>query len=258
MNRLLCGALLLAFFDLCLMMDSGLAQVSKFDQARAYVEKWVQTRQLIAKKKADWRVGQENIKQSIGLLKKEIALLDKEISQTNDIDTEADLEKQRVNLSLEDLKKSNKVVSDALWNMERKVLGLISRFPEPLKDRTTAVRARIPLKLEDLRNNSAAERMQNIVAILNEADRFNSAITMAIELRKDAEGNERQVQVIYLGLGQAYFVDQNNTIAGRGAPGTEGWMWSFNNGLASKIRKIIGIYENGLPAEFVSIPVEIK
>ncbi len=258
MNRLLCGALLLAFFTLWLTMDSGLAQVSKFDQARAYVEKWVQTKQLIAKRKADWRVGQENIKQSIGLLKKEIALLDKEISQTNDIDTEADLEKQRVNLSLEDLKKSNKVVSDALWNMERKVLGLISRFPEPLKDRTTAVRTRIPLKIEDLRNNSAAERMQNIVAILNEADRFNSAITMAIELRKDAEGNERQVQVIYLGLGQAYFVDQNNTIAGRGAPGTEGWMWSFNNGLASKIRKIIGIYENGLPAEFVSIPVEIK
>ena len=258
MNRLLCGALLLAFFTLWLTMDSGLAQVSKFDQARAYVEKWVQTRQLIAKKKADWRVGQENIKQSIGLLKKEIALLDKEIAQTNDIDTEADLEKQRVNLSLEDLKKSNKVVSDALWNMERKVLGLISRFPEPLKDRTTAVRTRIPLKIEDLRNNSAAERMQNIVAILNEADRFNSAITMAVELRKTAEGNERQVQVIYLGLGQAYFVDQNNTIAGRGAPGSEGWMWSFNNGLAPKIRKIIGIYENGLPAEFVSIPVEIK
>lgn len=258
MNRLLCGALLLAFFALWLPMDSGLAQVSKFDQARAYVEKWVQTRQLIAKKKADWRVGQENIKQSIGLLKKEIALLDKEIAQTNDIDTEADLEKQRVNLSLEDLKKSNKVVSDALWNMERKVLGLISRFPEPLKDRTTAVRTRIPLKIEDLRNNSAAERMQNIVAILNEADRFNTAITMAIELRKDAEGNERQVQVIYLGLGQAYFVDQNNTIAGRGVPGSEGWMWSFNNGLATKIRKIIGIYENGLPAEFVSIPVEIK
>ena len=258
MNRLLCGALLLAFFDLCLMMDSGLAQVSKFDQARAYVEKWVQTKQLIAKRKADWRVGQENIKQSIGLLKKEIALLDKEIAQTNDIDTEADLEKKRVSLSLEDLKKSNKVVGDALWNMERKVLGIISRFPEPLKDRTTAVRTRIPLKIEDLRNNSAAERMQNIIAILNEADRFNSAITMAVELRKYADGNERQVQVIYLGLGQAYFVDQNNTIAGRGVPGSEGWIWSFNNGLAPKIRKIIGIYENGLPAEFVSIPVEIK
>lgn len=258
MNRLLCGALLLASFVLWLTIDSGLAQVSKFDQARAYVEKWVQTKQLIAKKRADWRVEQENIKQSIGLLKKEIDLLENEIEQTKDVDSEADIEKRRINLSLNDLKKSNKVVDDALWKMERQALVLISRFPESLKDRTTGVRTRIPLKQEDLRNYSVAERMQNIVAILNEADRFNSAITMVVELRKDSEGKERQVQVVYLGLGQAYFVDQNNGIAGTGVPGPEGWVWSFNNDLATKIRKVIDIYENGLPAEFVSIPVEIK
>ena len=258
MNRLLCGALLLACFFLWLTIDSGLAQESKFDKARAYVEKWVQTRQLIAKKSADWRVERENIQQSIGLLKKEIDLLENEIEQTKDIDSEADVQKRRINLSLEDLKKSNKVVNDALWKMERQVLILMSRFPESLKDRTTGVRTRIPLKQEDLRNYSAAERMQNIVAILNEADRFNSAITMAVELRKDSEGKERQVQVVYLGLGQAYFVDQNNVIAGTGVPDSDGWVWSFNNDLAAKIRKVIGIYENGLPAEFVSVPVEIK
>ena len=100
--------------------------------------------------------------------------------------------------------------------------------------------------------------MQNIVAMLNEADRFNSAISMAIEFRKDAGGKERQVQVVYLGLGQAYFVDQNNTIAGTGLPGLEGWVWSLNNDLATKIRKVIDIYENRRPAEFVSVPVEIK
>ena len=258
MNRLLCGALLLAYFVLWLTIDSGLAQESKFDKARAYVEKWVQTRQLIAKKSADWRVERGNIQQSIGLLKKEIDLLEKEIEQTKDIDSEADVQKRRINLSLEDLKKSNKVVNDALWKMERQVLILMSRFPESLKDRTTGVRTRIPLKQEDLRNYSAAERMQNIVAILNEADRFNSAITMAVELRKDSEGKERQVQVVYLGLGQAYFVDQNNVIAGTGVPDSDGWVWSFNNDLAAKIRKVIGIYENGLPADFVSVPVEIK
>ena len=158
MNRLLCGALLLACFVLWLTIDSGLAQESKFDKARAYVEKWVQTKQLIAKKSADWRVERENIQQSIGLLKKEIDLLENEIEQTKDIDSEADVQKRRINLSLEDLKKSNKVVNDALWKMERQVLILMSRFPESLKDRTTGVRTRIPLKQEDLRNYSAAER----------------------------------------------------------------------------------------------------
>ena len=67
--------------------------------------------------------------------------------------------------------------------------------------------------------------MQNVVAMLNEADRFNSAITLTVELRKDAEGKERQVQTIYLGLGQAYFADEKGTIAGTGVPGANGWAW---------------------------------
>lgn len=258
MNRLLCGALLLASFVSWLTINSSLAQESQFDQTRAHIEKWVQTRQLIAKKKADWRVERENIKQSIGLLKKEIDLLGKEIENTKEIDSEADAEKQRINLNLEDLKTSNKVVDDALWAMERQALTLMSRFPESLKDRTTSVRTRIPLKKEDLRNYSAAERMQNVVAMLNEADRFNSAITLSVEIRKGLDGKERQVQVIYLGLGQAYFVDQNDSIAGTGLPDSEGWAWSFNNDLASKIREVIDIYENQKPAEFVSVPVNIK
>ena len=53
-------------------------------------------------------------------------------------------------------------------------------------------------------------------------------------------------------------MDQNNTIAGTGLPGPEGWVWSLNNDLAPKIRKVIDIYESRRPAEFVSVPVEIK
>ena len=258
MNHLSCGSLFSAFFGFLLTWNFGIAQESQLDKTRTHIEKWVQTRQLIAKKRADWRVEQENISQSIGLLKKELNLLVNEIKQAKELDSEADIDKRRINLSLEDLKKANKVVVDALWKMERQALIIMSWFPEPLKDRTAGVRNRIPLEQKDLRDFSAAERMQNIVAMLNEADRFNSAISMAIEFRKDAGGKERQVQVVYLGLGQAYFVNQNNTIAGTGLPGPEGWVWSLNNDLAPKIRKVIDIYENRRPAEFVSVPVEIK
>ena len=258
MNYLSCGSLFSAFFGFLLTWNFGIAQETQLDKTRTHIAKWVQTRQLIAKKRADWRVEQENISQSIGLLKKELNLLVNEIKQAKELDSEADIDKRRINLSLEDLKKANKVVDDALWKMERQALIIMSRFPESLKDRTAGVRNRIPLEQKDLRDFSAAERMQNIVAMLNEADRFNSAISMAIEFRKDAGGKERQVQVVYLGLGQAYFVNQNNTIAGTGLPGPEGWVWSLNNDLAPKIRKVIDIYESRRPAEFVSVPVEIK
>lgn len=258
MNRLSFGALLSVTFTFWLTANSGYAQTSKFEETRAHIEKWVQTRQLIAKKNADWRVEQENIRQSIGLLKKEIDLLNQEIENTKQVDSESDAEKQRLTLSLEDLKKSNKVVDDGLWAMERQALKLLARFPEPLKDRTTGVSTRIPLEKEDLRGRSAAERMQNVVAMLNEADRFNSAITLTVELRKDAEGKDRQVQTIYLGLGQAYFADEKGTIAGTGVPGANGWTWTANAALAEKIRKVIDIYENRRPAEFVPVPVSVK
>ena len=126
-----------------------------------------------------------------------------EIAKSEQVDSEADAEKKRITLNLDELKKANQVVEAVLWGMERQTLALIARFPEPLRDRTSNVRLRIPLEKKDLRGRSAAERMQNVVAVLNEADRFNSAITLAIEVRKDTGGKDRQVQVMYLGLGQA-------------------------------------------------------
>ena len=100
--------------------------------------------------------------------------------------------------------------------------------------------------------------MQNVVAMLNDADRFNSAITLAIEVRKDAEEKDRQVQVLYLGLGHAYYADQGGLFAGVGVPGIEGWTWTVNAGLGSKIRDVIDIYENEQKAQFIPVPVNIK
>ena len=258
MNRLSFGALLSALLAFWLTSGSVFAQGSKFEEARTHIEKWVQTRQLIARRNADWRVERESIGQTIGLLQKEINLLKGEIDKSEQVDSEADAEKKRITLSLEDLKKANKVVDAALWGMERQALALMARFPDPLKDRTSNVRSRIPLEKKDLRGRSAAERMQNVVAMLNEADRFNSAITLAIEVRKDAEGKDRQVQALYLGLGHAYYADQGGSFAGVGVPGAEGWTWTVNAELGSTIRKVIDIYENERKAEFIAIPVKIQ
>ena len=242
----------------CLTSGSVFAQGSKFEEARTHIEKWVQTRQLIAKRNADWRVERESIGQTIGLLQREIDLLKEAIDKSEQVDSESDAEKKRITLSLEDLKKANNVVDAALWGMERQALALMALFPDPLKDRTTNVRSRIPLEKKDLRGRSAAERMQNVVAMLNEADRFNSAITLAIEVRKDAEGKDRQVQALYLGLGHAYYSDQGGSFAGVGVPGETDWTWEEKPELGSTIRKVIDIYENERSAEFVPVPVNIK
>ena len=65
MNRLPFWALLSVSLASGLTAGSGFAQESKFNEARAHIEKWVETRQLIASRDADWRVERESIGQSI-------------------------------------------------------------------------------------------------------------------------------------------------------------------------------------------------
>ena len=85
MNRLPFGALLSVSLAFGLTEGPVFAQESKFDEARAHIEKWVQTRQLIARRGADWRVERESIGQSIGLLQREI-------DKSEQVDSEADAE----------------------------------------------------------------------------------------------------------------------------------------------------------------------
>jgi len=77
-------------------------------------------------------------------------------------------------------------------------------------------------------------------------------------VRKDAGGKDRQVQVLYLGVGQAYYADQGGTFAGTGVAGAEGGGWAVNAELGPTIRKVIDIYENERSAEFVPVPVNIQ
>ena len=76
--------------------------------------------------------------------------------------------------------------------------------------------------------------------------------------RKDAEGKDRQVQALYLGLGHAYYADQGGSFAGVGVPGEADWTWEEKPELGSTIRKVIDIYENEEKAEFIPVPVSIK
>ena len=135
-------------------------------------------------------------------------------------------------------------------------VGADGSFPRPAEG--SYFECPLTLEKKDLRGRSAAERIQKVVAMLNEADRFNSAITLAMEVRKDAEGKDRKVQALYLRLGHAYYADEGGSFSGVGVAGEADWTWEEKPELGSTIRKVMDIYENEWSAEFVAVPVNIK
>ena len=98
----------------------------------------------------------------------------------------------------------------------------------------------------------------NIIGILNELNKFNHEITVTSEVRQLPDGSSVEVTAMYVGLGQAYYVNANGTIAGLGRPSANGWVWEPANEAAGKIMDVINILKNEKVATFIPLPVEVK
>jgi hypothetical protein len=100
--------------------------------------------------------------------------------------------------------------------------------------------------------------MQVLVGVLNEIDKFNSALNVFNERRKNAKGEEISVATLYVGLGVAYFVNESGDFAGAGAPGPNGWEWAIKPGLGATVKEALLMYRNERTAQFVTLPVAIQ
>jgi hypothetical protein len=171
--------------------------------------------------------------------------------------TQADTEREEVEQKKIQLREASNAVKLRVVEFESQIRVLRKSLPPPLMETIDRLYLQLP---EDSENTgkSVSSRMLVVVGILNEIDKFNNRIEVASELRNGPGGNEVQVQVLYLGLAQAYFVDQTGSFAGVGIPSREGWQWDNRPELAPPIARAIAIYENSEPAAFVALPVVLN
>lgn len=236
------------------------APQSEFDAARATLEKWVETRQLISKEKSDWAVESQSLTDSVDLLKKELATLEENITKAEGDTTAADTEREKLLADNEALKGAAATVGTLVAGIEQRVLKIISALPEDLKGRENMqlLARRIPKNPQSTRL-SLSERMQTIVVILTEVEKFNGSLNIAVETRKVPSGEMAQVTTVYLGLAQGYYVDATRKFAGILTPGPDGWVATDRNDLAPLIGDVLDLYnKQKQPPQFVEIPVEIK
>lgn len=226
-------------------------------EARSTLEKWVETRQLISKTKTDWQSDRDLLDQSIQLLDRELKSVETQITKLGTNTTQVDKERLQAEASL---KTSNESVEQArkfAADLEGRIAQLVPRLPLPLQDVLKPLLARIPTNPNSTKM-PATERIQVIVGILNELDKFNNAVSIFSDKQKNEKGEELAVETVYVGLGAAYFVNDSGDFGGVGSPGKAGWEWTVRRELASPVREVIRIYRNERSARFISLPVAIK
>jgi hypothetical protein len=140
--------------------------------------------------------------------------------------------------------------------MEAEVRKLFKSMPEPIQTKLLPLSQRIP---EDASNTrvSAAERFQNVLGILNELNKANNEITVAYEVHTLAGGKPSEVQAIYVGLAQAYYVSASGE-AGIGRPTADGWKWEPSKAVAGDVSTALEILQGKHTPVFVALPVKLR
>ena len=68
-------------------------------------------------------------------------------------------------------------------------------------------------------------------------------------------GARREVDILYLGMSQAWYVDAEAKYAGYGVPGETGWVWTEDNSIATSARSAIDIQARRATPAFVKLPL---
>ncbi|WOO42735.1 DUF3450 family protein [Rubellicoccus peritrichatus] len=235
---------------------SANAEDKQVDKARSALQEWVETRQIISKEKADWAILKETLVDTQALLETQKKQLDEKITELNEAKTGADDEREELMAENAELKEATKALEEQVAKVESQVLAVAKRFPQNLQDTIDPLIRRIP---EPGTKSKAAlgERVQNIVGILLQTDKFNNQITVVDRTQVLPDGREVQVSTMFFGLGQAYFVDTTGSYAGVGVPTADGWVYEQDNSIAPMVQNLIDIH-SGEATEVTFIPVPAK
>jgi hypothetical protein len=252
---------LLLFICAFCLLSSGAISADKVadntEDARAALEKWVETKRIISQEKRDWELGREMLNERINLVQREIQSLRNKISEAKENIAEADKKRAEMIEENERLKGASASLSNILVSLEERMKHLLGRLPDPIKERVKPLSQKLPDNTGQSKL-SIAERFQNIVGILNEVDKFNREISVTSEVRTLADGATIEVAALYVGIGQAYYASANRNIGGIGTVSDDAWVWRQANEAAAQIADAIAILKNEKVASFVQVPVEIE
>lgn len=226
------------------------------ERVRTALSEWVETRRMIADERADWELAEELLNSEIELLRESISSLQTDISAAAEDVSEADSRAEELMAERDRLEEASSGLAESVEALEARVRELLVLLPVPLAERLDLLVQQLPDEGEETKL-STAERYRNVVGILDQTNKFNREVTVSSEIREVGIGSEAEVEVIYFGIGAAYYVTADEQFGGTGRPTSEGWVWTARDDVAPQIAQAIRVYRVEDPAAFVQLPVQV-
>jgi hypothetical protein len=218
---------------------------------QAALKEWVQTRQLISRESAAWQEQQKTLEFLNEIRQLEIKNLEDFIQSAGDRVNEIDKQRAAYVDEEAELKAWRRELSGRITKLEDKLRPHIPFFPPPLRAKIQEAVIRFE---EDQADRPLQHRARDVLLIMQAYQDFQKVITMDADIRL-IDGKKREIEILYLGLTQAWFVDPSDRYAGYGLPTPEGWDWIEETSLAPSVRQAISILSREEAPAFISLPI---
>jgi hypothetical protein len=229
------------------------------EDTRMILEKWVQTKRLIAEEKRDLALDEQLLNDRIEVLQGRINTIGRKTQEARGKISEIEKKREQLNREHQALVEAADSLDPVLLDVESGVRELLTRMP-PFVLSDPQIEKFAEMIPEDPKETklSLSERFQSVVVVLNRLTKLNQEIRETSEVRELPDGSTMAVDVLYLGITYAYYVDANATVAGVGMATPEGWVWKHDNSIAKQVRLAVKIYDNEEEAVFVQLPVNVQ
>ena len=227
------------------------AALPKAVEVQSKLEQWVKTRQLISEEASAWETEKATLAELNEIRTRETAQLDEFVKAAGERVGELAAKRANFSKEKEDLKASRSDLEGRLAKMEDSLKSLIPEFPPALREKIEETIIRLEAPASDA---ALQDRMRDVLLALQACLEFQTSVTVAFDVR-EMDGEKREIEILYLGLSRAWYVDVSGKHAGHGVPSRSGWVWTEDNSIAAEVRSAIEIQSREVAPAFVELPL---
>lgn len=243
-----------------------------YESTRETLQKWAETEKRITDERREWDEGKALLRGQIELVNGQIRELQEKIADAKKRKEEALAKKEEMLLEKTRIRETATEVNAMADALEKAVREAVALVPESIaKEKkldilVAQLDASQKAREEALRESAAgkekvipiASRYQAVVGLIDQVNQAYPLLHKAVETRKLPDGRETNVTVVYVGLGQAYFVNLAGDFAGTGTPGPGGWQWTTRNEIARDVTQIIDVLDKSGSPKVFPLPASVK
>lgn len=216
--------------------------------ALAIVKKTIETELTTSEEKRDWKNQEALLQELIKLYETELTLINEELEASGDITENLDSTAEDLKTKTAELERQRKEIHKRSKAQAERLLTITKRFPQPLQEEIATDEAVLVSRESNVR-----DIITSMISILKSASQFNRTVNYS-NLIEEVEGKKRQMRVLYLGLGQAYYISGDT--AGIGKPVDGKWSWTEIPDSKANIDKAIAVYQKTRRPELIKLPVQ--